>query len=53
MIGNGFKCLWSGVCKIENDVGVIVANWLIGKVVGVGWYNDRVMKGQYCYWGHC
>ena len=31
-------------CKAENGVGVIVANWLIGKVVGVEMFNDRVMK---------
>ena len=44
MIGNGFKFLWSGVCKAENCVVVIVANWLTGKVVGVVRYNDKVMK---------
>ena len=44
MIGNGFKFLWSGGCKAENVVDVIVANWLIGKVVGVERFNDRVMK---------
>ena len=44
MIGNGFKFLWSGSCKAENGVGVIVANWLLGKVVGVERFNDRVMK---------
>ena len=44
MIGNGFKFIWSGGCKAENDVGVIVTNWLIGKVVGVERYNDRGMK---------
>ena len=26
MIGNGFKFLWSGGCKEENGVGVMVAN---------------------------
>ena len=26
MIRNGFKFLWGGDCKAENDVGVIVAN---------------------------
>ena len=31
-------------CKAENGVGVIVANWLIGKVVGVKRFNDRVMR---------
>ena len=25
-------------------MGAIVANWLIGKVVGVERFNDRVMK---------
>ena len=44
MIGNAFKFLWSGGCKAENGVGVIVANWLIGKIVGVERFNDRVMK---------
>ena len=44
MIGNGFKFLWRGSCKAENNVGVIVANWLIGKVVGVEGFNDRAMK---------
>ena len=44
MIGKRFKFLWSGGCKAENGVGVIVANWLIGKVVGVERFNDRVMK---------
>ena len=44
MIGNGFKFLWSGGCKAENGVAVIVANWLIGKVAGVERFNDRVMK---------
>ena len=35
-----------GGCKAENGVGVIVivASNLIGKVVGVESYNDRVMK---------
>ena len=44
MIGNCFKFLWSGGCKVENGVGVLVANWLIGKVVEVERFNDRVMK---------
>ena len=44
MIGNGFKFLWSGGCKAENDVGIIVAYWLIGKVVEVETFNDRAMK---------
>ena len=44
MIGNCFKCLWSGGCRAENGVGVIVPNWLIGKFVGVERFNDRVMK---------
>ena len=29
MIGNGFKFLWSGSCKAENGVGVIVTKLLI------------------------
>ena len=33
-----------GGCKAEIGVGVIVANWLIGKAVGVERYNDSVMK---------
>ena len=47
MIGNCFKFLWSAGCKAENaenNVSVIVANLLIGKVVGVERFNDRVMK---------
>ena len=44
MIENGFKFLWKGSCKAEKDVGAIVANWLIGKVLGVERFNDRVMK---------
>ena len=40
MIGNGFKFLW----KQKNGMGVIAANWLIGKVVGVERFIDRVMK---------
>ena len=44
MIGNGFNFFWNGVCKAENSVVVIVANWLIGKVVAVDRFNDRVMK---------
>ena len=43
-IGIGFKFLWSGSCKAENGVGVIVANWSIGEIVGVERYNNRVMK---------
>ena len=44
MIGNGFKFLWIESCKAENGMGVIAANWLIGKVVGVERFIDRVMK---------
>ena len=43
-IGNDFKFLWSGGCKVKNGAGIIVANWLIGKVVGVERLNDKVMK---------
>ena len=43
MIGNGFKVLWSGGCKAENGVGKIVVNWLVGKIVRVERFNDRVM----------
>ena len=44
MIGNSFKFLWSGSCRAENGVGVTVGNWLIGKVLGIERFNDRVMK---------
>ena len=50
MIRNGFKFLWSGDCKAENGVGVTVANWLIGKVVGVERFNDRVNKVNNVIW---
>ena len=39
-----YKFHWRAGCKAENVVGVIVSNWLIGKVVGVERFNDRVMK---------
>ena len=44
MIGNGFKFICSGSSKAVNGVVVIVANWLIGKIVEVERYRDRVMK---------
>ena len=44
MIGNAFKNFWSRGCKTENDVGVIVPNWLIRKALRVKMFNDRVMK---------
>ena len=44
MISNGFKFLWSGSSKAVNGVGVIVANWLVGKIVEAERYSDRVMK---------
>ena len=44
MIRNGFLFLWREGCKTENNVCVIVGNWLIGKVVGGERHNDRVMK---------
>ena len=44
MIVNGCRFLWIGGYKAENSVGVIVADWLIGKVEGVESFNDRVMK---------
>ena len=44
IIGNGFKSLLRRDCRAENGVGVIVANWLIRKVVGVERYNDRLIK---------
>ena len=33
-----------GGCKVEDGVGVIVDNWLIGKVVEIERFNDRVMR---------
>ena len=50
MIGNDFKFLWSGGCKADNGVGVLVTEWLIGKVVGVERFNDRVMKVNIVIW---
>ena len=44
MIGNGFEFLWIWGFKVENGVGVTVAKWLIGKVVGVERVNDKVKK---------
>ena len=44
MIGNGSIFLWSGSCKAESGVVVIVSKWLIGKVVGVERFNHRVIK---------
>ena len=44
IVGNGFKFLWRGDCKGEKSVGAIVENWLIGKVVGVERFHDRVIK---------
>ena len=46
IIRNGFKFLWSGGCKAKNCVGVIIASWLIGKIVGVESCSDRVMKAN-------
>ena len=40
MIGNGFQFLWSRGCKAENDVGAIVANWLMGRL----WELRGLMK---------
>ena len=42
--GYGSEFLWSGGCKAENGVRIIVANWLIGKVMAFERFNDRVMK---------
>ena len=50
MIDNGLKFLWSGSSKAGNGVGVIVANWLIGKIVEVERYSDRVMKVNIVIW---
>ena len=44
MIGNGSIFVWSGSCKVESGVVVIVSKWLIGKVVGVERFNHRVIK---------
>ena len=50
VIGSAFKFLWSGGCKAENGVGVIYANWFIGKVVGVERFNDRVIRVNIVTW---
>ena len=45
--GNSFEFLrrtGGGGCKAENGVGVIVANWLIGKVMTFERFNGRVTK---------
>ena len=45
MSGNSFEFLRrGGGCKAENGVGVIVANWLIGKVMTFERFNGRVTK---------
>ena len=44
MIGYSVKVLWSEGCKAENGVGVIAADCLLGKVVGVEKFNGRVIK---------
>ena len=44
MTDNGFKFLRSGSSRAVNDVSVIVANWLTGKIVEVERYSDRAMK---------
>ena len=44
MNGNTFKVFWSKGCIAENGVGVIVANWFIGKILRVERFNDRVKK---------
>ena len=44
MSGNCFEFLMRGSCKAENGVGVIVANWLIGKVMTFERFNGRVTK---------
>ena len=50
MSGNSFEFLrrtgggGGGGCKAENGVGVIVANWLIGKVMTFERFNGRVTK---------
>ena len=31
-------------CKAGNIVGLIVANWLIGKIAGVERFSDKVKK---------
>ena len=50
MIGNGFKFICSGGCKVKKCVGVIVSNWLIGKIVWVEKFNDRVIKINIIIW---
>ena len=51
MIGNGFNFLWGGGCKAENDLGVILGNWLIWKIVRVERFNDKMIKVNIVYWG--
>ena len=44
MIGNAFKFLWNRSSKTKDGVCVVVANWLVEKVVGVERFRNRVMK---------
>lgn len=44
IISNGYRLLWSGASKPENEVGPIVANWLVENIVEVGSPSDRIMK---------
>lgn len=48
MIGSIYKLLWSGGSKPENGVGVIVANWLVEKIVEIETPSGRIMKAS-CY----
>lgn len=46
MIGSIYKLLWSGDSKPENGVGVIVANWLVEKIVEIERPSGRIMKAK-------
>ena len=44
MTGSNFNFFWSRRCIAKNGMGVIVASWLIGKVLRAERFNDRVKK---------
>ena len=44
IISNGYRLLWSGASKPENEAGPIVANWLVENIVEVESPSDRIMK---------
>ena len=43
-MSNGYKLLWSGHSKPENEVGVMVAKWLVENTVEVEKPSARIMK---------